>query len=753
MADDKVVVKVGTKEDLSGVKAIENAIDKIKSEKIQLKIDAKTDQLKEVDNELSDLKKKLEMIESVPLHVRANVKGFNTDKLKSDINALEQKKVNLKLDIEKSELEQTKAEIEAMEANPINVELETQTAMMALEQMGQGFDRLKQGASEIKTQMGEILESSGRMENTETFLSMNIGAEQAKKKLEEIRSVTDSLPGDDVTLQNLLSQAVIKDANMGADAMRNLGSAAADYMAGMQNFGKTSLETQQDLMNYILAGNTAEVERSPILQSHIDKLKEATTIQERSKALQEALTAEGWSGIASQDTYNNKLQKFNDMLTRGKMNLGDMFREPTEDAMEFIMKLDEASGGLVGMTAAAAQMATPFFDSAVGLVQFASGLKNLGAVTVFEKIKDGFIGLKSTIIDVASSIRSNLVTALSTLKNTLTTTVIPATKNAALGLLELGKNALISGANALKEAGMWAINSTRKLASAVASRTLAAAEALLNAVMALNPMTLVVIALAALVAGLVLAYQNVDWFRESINNAWASITQLAGTIWSIFKPAFDMISSVVSGFTSQLGVEKDSWINSVLSFLIFVATLPIQLGTIFANAIAKALGFGDNFVQKMVQGAQDAVNGFINWISQLPGKLQEELNKMLDMAGQFAMDIANKLTGGAAGMVVGWVTGSGEHSPGYMYEAFVGELEAMEKAPGQFDLSGGIAAASSSMVNSFNPNIGSSGAGVIGTNNITINIESVDNEDRIQEIVEAVEEALAFDNLTAGRTA
>lgn len=806
MADDKVIVKVATKEDLSGVKAIEQSIEKIKREKIQLKIDAKTEQLKEADTKLSNLKKQLAEIEAVPPHLRVNVSEEGINKLKSDISSLEQKTTNLKLDIEKSELEQTKAEIQAIENDPINVELETQTAMMAIDQMSQGFDRLKQGASELKTQMSEVLEASGRMENTETFLSMNIGAEQAKKKMEEIRNVTDQLPGDDVTLQNLLSQSVIKDANMGADAMKNLGSAAADYMAGMQNFGKTSLETQQDLMNYILAGNTAEVERSPILQSHIDKLKEANTVQERSKALQEALQAEGWSGIAQQDTYNNKLQKFNDMLTRGQMNLGDMFREPTEDAMEFLIKLDEVSGGLVGMAAAGAQMVTPMFDSVLGLVQMASGLKNLGLGSgVLTSIKDKFIGLKDTVVNVASSIKSNmmsafstirdtisntiipkfrelastikdnlvgalrtlkdnisgvastikdtLLTAFSSLKDTLTTSIIPAIQDAGRKFIELGRNALTAGLNALKSVAYWVAEKVALAATTTWSYITAGAQAFLNAVMSMNPIMLVVLALLALVAACVWAYQNIDWFRQMVDLAWQSITQLAGAIWGFFKGAFDMISNTVSGFTSKLGLEKDNWINSVLSFIIFIATLPVQLGVIFANAIAKALGFGDNFVQKMANAALDAVNGFINWISSLPGKLAEELNKMLDMVSEWAMKMADKMTLGGASMVSGWINGSGEHSPGFMYEALIGELSAMEKAPEQYDFSGGMKTAGASMVNAFNPNIGSSDSnGVVGTNNITINIESVDNEDRIQEIVEAVEEALKFDNVTAGRT-
>ena len=59
------------------------------------------------------------------------------------------------------------------------------------------------------------------------------------------------------------------------------------------------------------------------------------------------------------------------------------------------------------------------------------------------------------------------------------------------------------------------------------------------------------------------------------------------------------------------------------------------------------------------------------------------------------------------------------------------------------------------MVDNFNPNFNASADGSTGAtgNNITINIENVDNEERIQQIVKAVEDALKFDNLTAGRTA
>lgn len=370
----------------------------------------------------------------------------------------------------------------------------------------------------------------------------------------------------------------------------------------------------------------------------------------------------------------------------------------------------------------------------------------------FSKLGGHLNNLKLNIVSVASSIKTNLITAFTSLSSTISSTIIPAVAQAGMRFLELGRNVLMAGLNALRTVAMWVAEKVAMVASTVATTALSIAQGILNVVMSLNPVMLVVIALVALAAALIWAYQNVDWFRAMVDQAWMSLQQLAAQIWGYIKPAFDMITNTVSGFTSMLGVEKDSWINTILSFLIFVETLPIQLAVIFVNAIAKAAGFGDNFVQTMVDGAMNAVNGFLDWIGQMAGKLEEELNKMLDMAGRFAVDIGNKLTFGGLSAVTGWEGTTGEHSPGYMYDMFTGELKAMEDAPGKYDIAGGMADAGSSMVKSFNPNIGTSSAGVIGTNNITINIESVDNEDRIQEIVKAVEEALKFDNLTAGRT-
>jgi hypothetical protein len=67
-----------------------------------------------------------------------------------------------------------------------------------------------------------------------------------------------------------------------------------------------------------------------------------------------------------------------------------------------------------------------------------------------------------------------------------------------------------------------------------------AAQALLNAVMALNPITLIVIALIALVAAIVIAYKRSETFRAIVQAAWAGIQIAVKWAWErVIKPAFD----------------------------------------------------------------------------------------------------------------------------------------------------------------------------------------------------------------------
>lgn len=70
----------------------------------------------------------------------------------------------------------------------------------------------------------------------------------------------------------------------------------------------------------------------------------------------------------------------------------------------------------------------------------------------------------------------------------------------------------------------------------------AGAQAILNAALAANPIGLIVIAIAALVAGVIYAYKNFEGFRNTVNGVASAIATAAVWIWDNgLKPAFDGI--------------------------------------------------------------------------------------------------------------------------------------------------------------------------------------------------------------------
>lgn len=460
----------------------------------------------------------------VTISVVAEVEDGEVKNLDQLIEDLKNKAIGLDVDVDDGEIDSAKAKEEELNTTAeVDIEVDDTAVNTAMSNIQSGLNDLKAGVGEVAQGMGDVLSSAGRMEQTETFLTMNLGADQAKKKLEEIRSVTDQLPGDDVALQNLLSQSALKDTKLGVKEFNELGGAAADYMAAMQNFGKSSTETQQDLMNYILQGNTAEIERSPVLQSHVDKLKEGTSIQERSKLLAEALNEEGWSGISQQDTYNNKLQTFSDLIERGKMNFGGLFLDATKGAMGFIGDIDQATGGVLGMgVALASEFGPGLFQGTQGLISMGSGLSTMA------KQYGGIIPMIGSFGSTISGAGSSLL-ALATGPVGIAIAAIVAL---AIAIYEIGK-----------AFGWWSDLGT--MFEAIS----AGAQQMWNAFMS-NQYVI----------------QIIDMIKQGLTDAWNAIVQFGQAVMTALGGAggdFDILSWAINGLQTVLNA-----VGPVVAFII-----------------------------------------------------------------------------------------------------------------------------------------------------------------------------------------
>ena len=72
-------------------------------------------------------------------------------------------------------------------------------------------------------------------------------------------------------------------------------------------------------------------------------------------------------------------------------------------------------------------------------------------------------------------------------------------------------------------------------AQTVATKAMAVAQGLLNAVMNANPIILIVTAIVAVIAGLVLLYQKFEWFRNAVNAVFDFIIGIVQTVIDFFK--------------------------------------------------------------------------------------------------------------------------------------------------------------------------------------------------------------------------
>ncbi|MFF2525892.1 phage tail tape measure protein [Streptomyces liangshanensis] len=145
------------------------------------------------------------------------------------------------------------------------------------------------------------------------------------------------------------------------------------------------------------------------------------------------------------------------------------------------------------------------------------------------------------------------------------------------------------------------------------TRGWAAAQALFNAVMAVNPVTLIVIGVIALGAALVIAYKRSETFRSIVQGAWQGIQTAASYAWnSILRPAF-------AGFMTGMRATGDAavwlWNTALKPTFGFISTAARILATVFTILVILPIVTGIKFLGSQftwLWGA--AIQPVIGWI-------------------------------------------------------------------------------------------------------------------------------------------
>lgn len=119
----------------------------------------------------------------------------------------------------------------------------------------------------------------------------------------------------------------------------------------------------------------------------------------------------------------------------------------------------------------------------------------------------------------------------------------------------------------------------------------------LNVAMDANPIGVVIIAIAALVAGVIWAYNNWAWFRFAVNAVWGALKAFASQFWSDVKPIFDFLGPVFHALGDAVVVfAKQFWadIKPIFDWLI----PKLQDAWNWLGKLAQALGLAPTVAAK-----------------------------------------------------------------------------------------------------------------------------------------------------------
>ena len=186
--------------------------------------------------------------------------------------------------------------------------------------------------------------------------------------------------------------------------------------------------------------------------------------------------------------------------------------------------------------------------------------KNMYAKT--SALRDGFKYARTQGVGFFGSLKAGL-------KNSKTFQTLFGQNSKMLAYYQTGvlkaKTALTAMGTAIKNSTIY-----QKLASA-ATKAWAGIQAAFNAVMAMNPVTLIVIAIVALIAILVVAYFRFQFFRDFVDSVWDRIAAGLNFLWdNIMRPIFEAMVTVFGvvwqGIQTAFGVVWDA-IQVAISFV------------------------------------------------------------------------------------------------------------------------------------------------------------------------------------------
>ena len=304
---------------------------------------------------------------------------------------------------------------------------------------------------------------------------------------------------------------------------------------------------------------------------------------------------------------NMKDVKYDDlgsMLEALKRTIGDVALEVGNVLMPYIKSAAEKVSDL-------AKWFSGLSDSGQRAVMIISGIamaigpaliffaKFLNAISDIKRVMSGL----TIISKIADSIKTFGTAVGGTLK-TMGTFILNTTKSA----LALGKLAIQSSLATIK-----------LIAQKVATVAMTVAQKLLNIALSANPITLIIIAIIAVIAAIVLLWNKCEWFRNAVMSVimfiWNLIKTYVGFYITIFKGIWNailwVINKIKNGFSTAVNFLKSLFSRAVNFYVSIFKKIWNGVKWVI-DKIKSGFSYMADKVKSIFNGIKDTISSIMN---------------------------------------------------------------------------------------------------------------------------------------------
>lgn len=453
---------------------------------------------------------------------------------------------------------------------------------------------------------------NGTIEQLQTSFEVMTGsADKAREIIEKLRKVGAETPyeleGLASTVQLLMQYGMTADqAYESTLQLGDISQGSATKMQGialalgqMSSYGKVTL---QDIKQMIGNGFNPLQEISKTtdesMTSLYDRISKGTlTVEEVTKAFKTA-SSEGGS-------YFQSMEKQSKTLNGQLSTLSDNFNELTGSAMKEISNL--------------------LVDTILPKTNELLSNITENMPTIIEQ----FSNLLKKVIDIIPYLEAVGIIVVGWKIGTIIQGVIQGFQKAqiALSLYSLQTNGasiaqgLFNGTLTIGETLVGLFTGKVTLAQ-LATAGLAKAQTALNAVMSENPVALVIIAIAALIAIFVILWNKCEWFRNFWIELWNNIKE-------IFEP---IVNSIINFFTNTIP-------NAIQSFINFFSNFPYNVGYLIGQAIAWFV----TLPQRIKQHFDESKQKMQEWISNMLIMVRNKIPEIINSIRNFFAELPNNM--------------------------------------------------------------------------------------------------------------